>query len=274
VADADVGHGQAAGGAAVGVDQDAAVHLLVLDLDPLAVQADLGAVVGGAVKALRKGAVHVGGDGDAVAGADRHGAVVVDGVEDLAQGVGRGGAHLKLGVAVVGLPLADVDVLDDVGAAVRQDLVEDLGQEERVDDVAVQLDFLDEAAAGRRCRVHVRLRPTGIRVRPPALFYGGGDKDERPSTSVRRRGSLTPVRDTRACWPAGTGGRGGDGPPSGTSRGGPASWGAASMRLATLTTSPMAVTCRLGGWPRSATMTAPTWTPTPMVSVSSNCRDR
>ena len=32
-----------------------------------------------------------------------------------------------------------------VGAAARQDLVEHLGQEQRVDDVAVDLDFLDEA---------------------------------------------------------------------------------------------------------------------------------
>ena len=47
-----------------------------------------------------------------------------------------------------------------------------------------------------------------------------------------------------------------------------------SMRLATLTTSPMAVNCRRCGWPRSATITSPTWTPMPMRSVSSNWRAR
>ena len=42
------------------VDQDAAIHLLILDLDPVAAEADLRAVVGGAVEALGKGPVHVG----------------------------------------------------------------------------------------------------------------------------------------------------------------------------------------------------------------------
>ena len=60
VADAHVGHRQAAGGAALRIDEDAAVHFLIFHLDPLAVEANLGAVVGRAVKALREGAVHVG----------------------------------------------------------------------------------------------------------------------------------------------------------------------------------------------------------------------
>ena len=41
-------------------DHDAAVHLLVGDFDPVAVQADFGPLVGRAVKAFGKGAVHVG----------------------------------------------------------------------------------------------------------------------------------------------------------------------------------------------------------------------
>ena len=60
VALAHVGHRHAAGRLAFGIEEDAAVHLLVLDLDPFAVEPDLGAVVGGAVEALGKGAVHVG----------------------------------------------------------------------------------------------------------------------------------------------------------------------------------------------------------------------
>ena len=47
-------------GVALGIDEDAAVHLLVVHVDPVAVQADLGAVVGGAVEALGEGAVDVG----------------------------------------------------------------------------------------------------------------------------------------------------------------------------------------------------------------------
>src|SRR5207245_1649475 len=61
--------------------------------------------------------------------------------------------NLDAGVAGVFLALADADVLDMVGAAAREDLVEDLGQEERIDDVAVDLDFLDEAG-GRQGRRH------------------------------------------------------------------------------------------------------------------------
>ena len=42
------------------IDDDAAVHFLVGDFDPVPGQADLGPLVGGAVKAFGKGAVHVG----------------------------------------------------------------------------------------------------------------------------------------------------------------------------------------------------------------------
>ena len=41
------------------------------------------------------------------------------------------------------LPLADLDFLQFVRAAVREDLVEHLGQEQGIDDVALKLDFLD-----------------------------------------------------------------------------------------------------------------------------------
>ena len=58
--------GNAAGGRLLRIDEDAAVHLLIFDLDPLAAEADLRAEVGRAVEALGKGAVHVGGDDGAV----------------------------------------------------------------------------------------------------------------------------------------------------------------------------------------------------------------
>ena len=61
VALADVGHRHAARRASPsGRRSDAAVHLLVVDVDPLAAEADLGALVGGAVEALGEGAGHVG----------------------------------------------------------------------------------------------------------------------------------------------------------------------------------------------------------------------
>ena len=83
-------------------------------------------------------------------GDDRHGAVIVDGVEDVVELLGRGGADLDAGVARIGLALAELDLLDGVGAAARQDLVEHLGQEQRIDDVALQLDFLDVGQSRRR----------------------------------------------------------------------------------------------------------------------------
>ena len=60
LADADLVHRHAARRAARAVDHDAAVHLLVVDRDPLARQPDLGPLVGGAVESFGKGPVDVG----------------------------------------------------------------------------------------------------------------------------------------------------------------------------------------------------------------------
>ena len=59
VALAHIGHRHARAARAFGIDQDAAVHLLIFDLDPLAVQANLCPVVRGAVEAFGKRPVHV-----------------------------------------------------------------------------------------------------------------------------------------------------------------------------------------------------------------------
>ncbi len=138
-------------GAAFRIDEDSAVHFLVFDVDPLAADAHLSSVVGGAVELLGEGAVHVGLHGAAVGGGGRNGPMVVDAVEQFAQDFGAAGPDLDSGVAGVGLALADADVLDDVGAALGDDLVEDLGKKEGIDDVALDLDFLDK---GVRCRRH------------------------------------------------------------------------------------------------------------------------
>ena len=129
VALAHVGHRQAAGGGSLRIDEDAAVHLLVFDVDPFAAEADLRAVVGGAVEAFGEGAVHVGRHGHG----NRCGATGTAPWSWMASRISssssaRVGPDLDAGVAGVGLPLADADVLDDVGAAAREDLVEHLGQ--------------------------------------------------------------------------------------------------------------------------------------------------
>ena len=85
------------------------------------------------------------GTDHAVACTSGDGPMIVDGVENVLRGSARSPARTSMrAIAGIGLPLADADVLDDVGAAVRQDFVEDLGQEQRIDDVALQLDgFLE-----------------------------------------------------------------------------------------------------------------------------------
>ena len=148
IALAHLDHRQAAGRGPFGIHQNSAIHFLILDLDPLAVQVHLRAVIRRAVKALREGAVHVGANDSAVAGGDRHRAMIVDRVEDFLQALRGGGADLDAREAGVALPLTDLDLLDRVRAAARQDLVQDLGQEQRVDDVALQFDELDEIARG------------------------------------------------------------------------------------------------------------------------------
>jgi hypothetical protein len=70
--------------------------------------------------------------------------MVVDDAEDLVQPVAVGCPHLEPGDTGVRAALADADVLDDVGAAAGQNLIEHLGQQERVDDVTLQLDFFDD----------------------------------------------------------------------------------------------------------------------------------
>ena len=50
----------------------------------------------------------------------------------------------------VGLALADANVLEDVGGTAGEDLIEHLGQEQRVDDVARHLHFFDEGRLSSR----------------------------------------------------------------------------------------------------------------------------
>ena len=100
-------------------------------------EADLRAEVGRAVEAIGKGPIEIGRHGDAVGHVDRDRAVIVDDAENFVKALFGRCMHFDLGVARVGAALADFDVLDDVGAAVREDHVQHLWQQQRIDDVTL-----------------------------------------------------------------------------------------------------------------------------------------
>ena len=77
-----VGHRHAPRRAAGRVDGDAAVHLLVGDVDPVAAEPDLGPLVGRAVEVLGEGPGDVGRHDPGVLGMDRRGAVLDQVAED------------------------------------------------------------------------------------------------------------------------------------------------------------------------------------------------
>src|SRR5262249_48787213 len=80
-----------------------------------------------------------------------------------------GRPHLDPRVARVVLPLADPDVVENVRATVREDLVQHLGQDQRVDDVAVDLDLFDER--GSRGGAHdSSVTRSNWRRGPPVLY--------------------------------------------------------------------------------------------------------
>ena len=63
--------------------------------------------------------------------------MIVNLVEDVLELLRRVGTHLDAGEARIALPLTDADVFQHVGSASRQDFVEDFGQQQRVDDMAL-----------------------------------------------------------------------------------------------------------------------------------------
>src|SRR5205823_15007786 len=105
-------------------------------------EADLSAIIGGAVKVFGKGAVHVRGHDGAVLSKGRHSAVVVDDVEDFLQDWLSRSANFNADIGRIGLVLADADVLQIKAPAVRQNFIEHFGQDEGVDDVSLDFDFL------------------------------------------------------------------------------------------------------------------------------------
>src|SRR5579875_21097 len=162
VTDPHFRHRNAAGGGPFRIDEDAAVHLLIFHIDPFTFEAYLRAEASGAVKSFGESAVHISGNGLTIADGDRCSSMIVDSIEDFTQLVAAIGADLNAGVAGIGLPLTDANVLDDIGAAVCKDFIQYFGQNQRIDDVPLNFNILDEPLLADCSRNHERLRDLGI----------------------------------------------------------------------------------------------------------------
>ncbi len=155
-----LGHRQATGRAPLRIKENAAVHFHVLNIDPFPIDANLGAVAGRAVEAFRKGPVHIRFGERAILGGDRCGPVVMDRVEDFLQDRLARRPDLNAGETGVFPTLAHPDLFDLVSAAAREDFVEHLGQEQRINNVPLDLHFLNMAHrrwGGRLCDAHARI---------------------------------------------------------------------------------------------------------------------
>ena len=141
-----VAHGHAVG-PALTVDGDAAIHFLVGNFNPAAVDADFGALVGRAVESFGKRAGNIGRHQMAVLLRGGDGAMIADLRENGGEDFGGGRADVDQGEAGIALGFADRDLLDLEGAAGGVDQVEHLGKDQAVDDVPGNLHFLDEGGA-------------------------------------------------------------------------------------------------------------------------------
>ena len=158
--DRHMDHRHAPGASGLGVESDAAVHLLVLDVDPAAVDSDLRLLVGGAVEVLRESRGDVSRHSPRVLGVDRRGAVLDEVADDRVEGLGRVGVDADPRVAGVGPLDADRALVDLERPPHLEDAVKDLRQQERIDDVAANLDLVDRAGrlSGGRRRRCMRIR--------------------------------------------------------------------------------------------------------------------
>lgn len=144
-AERDADHRHASGHSGRGVQRDAAVHLLVLDVDPTTLEADLGALVGRAVEGIGEGAGDVGRDGSGVLGMHRRSAMLDQVSEDRVDRFGAIGPDPDPGIARVGSADSDLALVDLEAASHLENAVEDLGQQERIDDVSADLDLVNDA---------------------------------------------------------------------------------------------------------------------------------
>ena len=139
------------------IDPHAAVHFLLLDADPISLEANLRVLIRRRIEAFGKSAVHIGGQQATVLLVERDGSVSADGGQQPLQVLGRTADHAQLGVARIVAPLADADLADLELSAQCHDLVEDLGQDQTVDDVPDNLHvFHERGLTGSHRRSFVR----------------------------------------------------------------------------------------------------------------------
>ena len=173
------------------VDDEPAVHLRVLHRHPLAVDEHVGGEVGGGVEAGREHAVAVSGDEREVAGGDPVGAVDLERLDEPVELV-LFALELDARAARIGVGAPDLDVGQVVGDTGLDDGVEDLGEEQRVDDVAGQLDGLGGHTPWVACRHLWVSRSPSSRSTPPPT---------RPSCGSRPTGPLSGMGHERYVEP-------------------------------------------------------------------------
>lgn len=137
----NLSHRQAAGRPRVCVDHDAAVHFLVVDRRPRAIQPDFRALVCRAVETRRKCPGDVSVTQSTVVGCDGHGSVVEQLSQDFVQSITGLGLNLNQGITGIGTILTHVDLLDVKRALHRDDAVKNLRQQQAVDDMPGNFDI-------------------------------------------------------------------------------------------------------------------------------------
>ena len=148
------------------IDRDPAVHLLVLHVDPTAMESHLGLLIGCAVEVLGKGPGDVGRHGPRVFRVDRRGAVLDQVSQDRVDRFGRVRPDRDPGVARIRPADPDLAFVDLERPPHLKDPIEDLGEQERVDDVAANLDLIDHA--GRSSGLRHRQSSRGDSGHPAA----------------------------------------------------------------------------------------------------------
>src|SRR5262249_60462202 len=101
---------------------------------------DKGLLIGGDVEIGREDPIGRGWDKLDGGLLDDLSAVLAQASDNVIHGFRRGAKDVNTRVAGVVALLADFDLADSEGAAVRQDFIEDLRKNERVNDVAAQFD--------------------------------------------------------------------------------------------------------------------------------------
>ena len=140
-----LGHGNAPGRLAL-FDNDPAVHLLFQHVVPSALNADLRALVGRAVKPIRQGTVYVCCHQMTIFLRRGDGSMVGDQSKDLVQFLTRLRADLEQRIAGVMPALANRDVLDRKGTARLRDAIQNLRQNQTVNNMSADLYVLDGLA--------------------------------------------------------------------------------------------------------------------------------